>query len=172
MKLTIPCALALALTATGLLFSQQGGQAPKGRGNGLIRPFADVTKDLKGKIERVTVHGKSLEGNLEGDSADREVLVYLPLSYGREANRRYPTVYLLHGYGLNAERWVGFINVANAEKEGVAKEMILVMPDAFTLYNGSMYSSSITIGDWEGFLTGDLVQYVDSHYAAAQEVAV
>ena len=27
--------------------------------------------------------------------------------------------------------------------------MILVLPDAFTVYNGSMFSSSPTTGDWE-----------------------
>jgi hypothetical protein len=33
-----------------------------------------------GKYERVKVHGKSLEGNLSGDSADRDVSIYLPPS--------------------------------------------------------------------------------------------
>jgi S-formylglutathione hydrolase FrmB len=44
------------------------------------------------------------------------------------------------------------------------KGMILVNPDAYTIYNGSMYSSSVTIGDWESFIADDLVSYVDSHY--------
>src|SRR5450631_4187577 len=124
----------LALVATGFLFSQEiGDKQAKAKGNSLIRPLADVENDLKGKLERIKVHGKSLEGNLEGDSADREVFVYLPASYALEAGRRYPVVYLLHGYGLKAEQWVGFLNVASAEKNvvaGTAKEMILVMPDA------------------------------------------
>jgi enterochelin esterase-like enzyme len=62
---------------------------------------------------------------------------------------------------------VGFLNVASAEKNvaaGTAKEMILVMPDAYSLFNGSMYSNSVTTGDWEGFLTDDLVTYIDTHY--------
>src|SRR6185312_11512319 len=42
--------------------------------------------------------------------------------------------------------------------------MIVVLPDTQTLYNGSMYSSSVTTGDWEGFITRDLVAYIDSHY--------
>jgi enterochelin esterase-like enzyme len=45
-----------------------------------------------------------------------------------------------------------------------AKEMILVLPDAFTVYSGSMYSNSPTTGNWEGFLSRDLVDYIDSHY--------
>src|SRR5579862_4569562 len=51
-----------------------------------------------GKIERIKIHGKALEGNLEGDPADRDVSIYLPPSYATERNRRYPVIYLLHGY--------------------------------------------------------------------------
>jgi enterochelin esterase-like enzyme len=172
-RFTIPvlCACSLALIFSALLPSQEKGDAPKGKGpgkgNGLIRPLADLEKDLKGKLERIKVHGKSLEGNLEGDSADRDVFVYLPPSYQREPNRRYPVVYTLHGYGLHAEQWVGFANFASLEKDvsgGTAKEMILVSPDAFSLHNGSFYSNSPTTGDWETFLAVELVGYIDSHY--------
>ena len=57
----------------------------------------------KGNVEHIKVHGKSLEGNLEGDSPDRDVFVYLPPSYAANSNQRYPVVYLLHGYGLTGE---------------------------------------------------------------------
>ncbi len=171
-KFTLPilscCAFALGFTA--LLPSQQPGDAQKGKqakGNNLIRPLADLEKDLKGKMERIKVHGKSLEGNLEGDSPDRDVFVYLPPSYATQPNRRYPVVYTLHGYGLHAEQWVGFANFANLEKDvaaGTAKEMILVAPDAYSLQNGSFYSNSKTTGDWETFVAVELVGYIDSHY--------
>ncbi len=62
-------------------------------------------------MERIKVHGKALEGNLEGDSADRDVLVYLPPSYGKQPNRRYPVVYFLHGYGIGAERYWDMMKV-------------------------------------------------------------
>src|SRR5437764_227794 len=84
--------------------------------NNLIQPLAELQKDLKGKLERITVHAKSLEGNLEGDSPDRDVFVYLPPGYERESGRHYPVVYTLHGYGLHAQQWVGFANVAGLEK--------------------------------------------------------
>jgi hypothetical protein len=35
----------------------------------------------KGTVEHIKVHGVSLEGNLEGDSPDRDVFIYLPPSY-------------------------------------------------------------------------------------------
>ena len=61
----------------------------------------------KGTYERIKVHGKSLEGNLAGDSADRDVSVYLPASYATDRARRYPVVYLLHGYTNSDEGWYG-----------------------------------------------------------------
>src|ERR1700678_4468050 len=61
----------------------------------------------KGSFERIKVHGKSLEGNLEGDSPDRDVSVYLPPSYATARTRRYPVVYLLHGYTNSDEGWFG-----------------------------------------------------------------
>jgi S-formylglutathione hydrolase len=132
----------------------------------------------KSSFERIKVHGKSLEGNLEGDSPDRDVSVYLPPSYATARNRRYPVVYLLHGYTNSDEGWFGpvvksgFLTAnttlpAVADKamtEGGTSEMILVMPNAYTIYQGSMFSNSVTTGDWEGYVTHDLVSYIDSHY--------
>jgi enterochelin esterase-like enzyme len=151
--------------------SQEKGDAPKAKapakGNNLIRPLAALEQDLKGKLERIKVHGKSLEGNLEGDSPDRDVFVYLPPSYQSEPNRRYPVVYTLHGFGLHAEQWVGFANFAALEKDvaaGTAKEMILVAPDAYSFHMGSFYSNSAATGDWETFVAQELVGYIDGHY--------
>lgn len=121
-----------------------------------------------GVVQRIKVHGASLEANLEGDSPDRDVAVYLPPSYATAHKRRYPVLYLLHGYGRTVEGWVPFIDLpGSADRDiasGAAKEMIVVIPDANTLYGGSMYSSSPTTGDWEAYVTRDLVAYIDGHY--------
>jgi len=42
--------------------------------------------------------------------------------------------------------------------------MIVVLPDSKTVYNGSMYSSSVTTGDFEKFIWHDVVNYIDAHY--------
>jgi S-formylglutathione hydrolase FrmB len=42
--------------------------------------------------------------------------------------------------------------------------MIVVMPNAYTRYQGNMYSNSVTTGDWETYVARDLVAWVDSHY--------
>jgi enterochelin esterase-like enzyme len=118
-------------------------------------------------VEHIKVHGTSLEGNLEGDAVDRDVFVFLPPSYASEKSRRYPVVYALHGYSIGAEQWTHEIHVPQTIEGAFAqgaKEMIVVLPDSKTVHNGSMYSSSVTTGDFEQFIAHDLVAYVDAHY--------
>ena len=126
----------------------------------------------QGTVERIKVHGASLEGNLDSDSPDRDVSVYLPPSYKAEKSRRYPVVYMLHGFTDDDAKWFGLVKhwinfpevVNKALADGKTREMIMVMPNAFTRFKGSMYSSSAAIGDWETFITKELVGYIDSHY--------
>jgi len=125
-----------------------------------------------GSIDSITVHGASLVGNLIGDSPDRHVTVYLPPSYRSQPNRRYPVVYMLHGFTDSDLKWFGgpggWMNLKEVADEsmssGASKEMILVVPNANNAFHGSFYSSSVTIGDWEGFIARDLVSYIDQHY--------
>ena len=60
------------------------------------------------KVERIKVHGKGLEGNLAGDSPDRDVSVYLPPSYQTDKKRQYPVIYFLHGFTESDDKWYGF----------------------------------------------------------------
>ena len=143
-----------------------------------VATFAPLTGQDRsarhGTTERIKVHGRSLEGNLEGDSPDRDVSIYLPPTYTDHPNRRYPVLYMLHGFtdtdakwfGLDAHSWMMPLPaiIDKALEEGATREMIVVMPNAYTRYKGSMYSNSITTGDWERFIAGDLVGRIDSHY--------
>jgi S-formylglutathione hydrolase FrmB len=118
-------------------------------------------------VEHIKIHGTALEGNLEGDAVDRDVIVFLPPSYQKDKKRRYPVVYALHGYSIGAEQWTHEIHVPQTIEGAFAKgsqEMIVVLPDSKTVYNGSMYSSSETTGDFEKFIWHDVVNYIDAHY--------
>jgi S-formylglutathione hydrolase FrmB len=121
----------------------------------------------QGKLEKVRAHGRSLEGNLQGNDADRDVHVYLPPSYA-QGNKRYPVIYFLHGYAVTADVYVtSVLNIPAATDAAMADsklEAIIVMPDAFTRFGGSFYSNSPVIGDWESFIATDLVAWIDSHY--------
>lgn len=138
----------------------------------MTSPLYSAPAHPAGHFERIVVHGPTLAGNLEGDSPDREVSIYLPPSYAKAPDRRYPVLYLLHGFTDSDDLWFGlkgphFVNVQRAADAAYAQgvhEMIIVMPNAYTKYAGSMYSNSIVTGDWEAFVTHDLVRYVDAHF--------
>jgi S-formylglutathione hydrolase len=160
-------ALALLLLlppVTAKAQSQSPGRAPAAGAPGAVA--------LKGTLQRIKVHGRALEGNLMGETASPDVSIYLPPSYSRETNRRYPVVYLLHGYtntdlGYFAADGSGRQLHAIADRvygTNPAREMILVMPNAMNAFGGSMYSNSVTAGDWESYVAEDLVAYMDKNY--------
>ncbi|MBC8217213.1 MAG: ester cyclase [Planctomycetes bacterium] len=129
------------------------------------------------------IHSPSLEGNLLGDPATRPVLVYLPPSYETSPEKRYPTVYLLHGYDTNHNCYtssgvnlaiksltgidlgadVGSI-VADLSAAGQMDELIIVLPNAVNSLGGSMYERSPLIGDYRDYIAKDLVTYIDGKY--------
>ena len=125
---------------------------------------------LKGKLERIKVFGRSLEGNLLGESAEPEVSIYVPPSYSTDRTRRYPVVYMLHGYTNSDLGYFGpegrqaHVIAERAFGSGAANEMILVMPNCMNAFGGCMYSSSVTTGDWERYVAEDLVAYMDKNY--------
>ncbi len=160
-----------ARTSTSILcvVALVAGLAIALHGQGRGAPPAAPAGPRIGKVERVTVHGKSLEGNLEADSPDRGVTVYLPPSYLSDQARRFPVVYLLHGYGGSDDTFTTRLARLQESGDRLAaapgfSEAIVVTPDAYTLHKGSMYSNSATTGDWERFIAEDLVAYMDSHY--------
>ncbi|MFT4091987.1 MAG: alpha/beta hydrolase-fold protein, partial [Asticcacaulis sp.] len=106
----------------------------------LCLPFglANAATSQTVTTERITIHSPSIAGNLEGNSADRGVIVYLPPDYHANPDKRYPVVYALHGYSINNEIWTKEINtpqtIDNAYAAGL-KGMIIVLPDSRTLHN-------------------------------------
>ncbi len=63
----------------------------------------------------------------------RRLHVYTPPGYGKDPERKYPVLYLLHGSGDNDSHWmhIGRANVIadNLIAEGKAVPMLIVMPD-------------------------------------------
>lgn len=117
-------------------------------------------------VEAAQVRGASLEGNLEGNSPVREVMVVLPPSYATDPDRRFPVVYYLHGFAISGRDFYDYMQVPTAVAQNAAegREFIVVVPDTLTAMGGSMYSNSVTTGNFRDFVATDLVAYVDSHY--------
>jgi S-formylglutathione hydrolase FrmB len=104
--------------------------------------------------------------------------VYLPPGYDRDAERRYPTIYWLHGYtgfGLRAAQehpWVPSLPelMERVIDEG-APPAILVMADGWTRFGGSQYLNSAANGDYEDSIVRDLVAWIDGRYRTLPEAA-
>src|SRR5688572_24450190 len=70
-------------------------------------------------IERIKINSPAIAGNLEGNSADRDVIVMLPAGY-KTSRARYPVLYALHGYSIGAEQWLGEIHAPQTVEGGFA----------------------------------------------------
>jgi len=84
--------------------------------------------------------------------------VILPSDYAA-SERRYPVLYLLHGYTDHYPAWVSYTNLADYAHR---YREIIVMPEG----DNGFYTNSATDPRlaWEDFLILDLIPYVDGHY--------
>lgn len=90
--------------------------------------------------------------------------VVMPDSYSL-SNKRYPVVYLLHGYGGNYLGWA-----KNSEVEALADQhqLIIVMPDGNV---GSWYIDSPVKANsrFETYIYKDVIGYIDKHYRSINQ---
>lgn len=119
------------------------------------------------RIKMVKFYGKSLEKNLLGEKAEREIGIYLPYNYENE-NTSYPVIYFLVGYGnrvFDFQQWSNLEKTIKIMREDKSiKDMIVVIVDGETKAGGSFYVNSPTFGNWEEYISKDLVEYVDNNY--------
>lgn len=133
-----------------------------------LAAFAAVPAEAQeqARLNWAEVHSAAIEGNLEGNSAQRKVLVVTPPGYDEHSGKRYPVVYFLHGYWMPLEaQQEGFrLHEAVQAAAEAGNELIMVMPDGFSKLRGGFYSSSPTSGDYESFVADELVAWVDKNY--------
>lgn len=124
-------------------------------------------------------HGRysaQLRNFLLADPADRippgRTWVYLPTGYDAPGNatRRYPVVYLIHGYPSASYDWFGAGGAGNIaalmQQQDLIKPMIIVAPDASGGTRRDTECMDSTTGGprLESFLTGALVRAIDSRF--------
>ena len=79
-------------------------------------------------------------------------------------------IYLLNGWGDTDRTWIdeSWVNVPQILDQYFAgethREMIVVIPSGFTKFGSTFYTNSIATGNWEDFISYDLVAYIDSQY--------
>ena len=125
--------------------------------------LGQLTQD-SGDFETGEITSEALANNLIGDPATREYEVYLPPGY-HTSESRYPVVYALHGYTLDCESMTPMgSELSRLIASGEAREMILVFVDGQNSFDGSLYLSSPTIGDYETYVVRELVAHIDASY--------
>lgn len=129
----------------------------------LLLPASAIAQN--GRIERGQITSEALAANLLGDPATRNYQVYLPPSYDLSTNR-YPAIYVLHGYGGDE---TGLVSILQSSLNSLIRqrqigEMMAVFVNGANRLHGSFYLSSPVIGDFETYITRDLVQLIDEHY--------
>ncbi len=109
-----------------------------------------------------------LKGNALGDPVDRDLYCYLPPTYSRSQDR-YPVIYWLSGFTgngkmmFNYDPWAESIDrrLDRLISEGTMPPCICVLPDCFTRLGGSQYADSSATGQYETYITQELVPFVD-----------
>lgn len=114
-------------------------------------------------------YGKTYEKEMNSTilGVTKKYCIYLPASYQTETERSYPVLYLLHGYTDTHVGWrdLGHINeIANQIiGTGDACEMIIVMPDAGTDYDGYF---NVEGWAYEDYFFKELIPYIEKEYRA------
>jgi enterochelin esterase-like enzyme len=112
------------------------------------------------EIRKIKFHSKAL-------NQEMNMSVYLPKGY--TTDKTYPVLYMLHIYGAN-HAWV-FNTLKmnqNADKlieEGQVEPFLIVTPHLYKSFG----LNTTDRGNYEDFLTQDVIEYVQSHYSAAND---
>jgi putative tributyrin esterase len=85
--------------------------------------------------------------------------IIFPTGYGASKTRRYPVLYLLHGY---TDDYSGWVTKSNLLQHTARFQEIVVNPEGGVSWYVNNYVDPKQ--QWEDYLIDDLIPYVDSHY--------
>ncbi|MDE5550375.1 MAG: esterase [Bacteroidaceae bacterium] len=125
------------------------------------RDFYALKNVPHGNVQQVFFHSPST-------NAERRAFVYTPAEYSKNPNKRYPVLYLQHGWGEDETAWSnqGHANLImdNLIAEGKCKPFIIVMTYGMT--NDVKFGGigQFTAKEFETVLVDELIPYVDSNF--------
>jgi S-formylglutathione hydrolase FrmB len=127
--------------------------------------------EKQGSVVILRHESEILKNNPLGDKHIRDVCVYLPHGY-ETSEKRFPAVYCLTGFTGRGKMLLNDNAFAPnlAERmdqliaDGKINPMIVVMPNCFTYYGGSQYINSAATGNYEDYLTQEIIPFVDENF--------
>ncbi len=125
----------------------------------------------RGRIETIDIDSPALAKNLLGDPSHRRLSVYLPEGYDH-TDQDYPLLVDLVGFtgsGPKHLSWTGFgesvpQRLDRLVSDGKMGPVIAAFPDCFTSLGGNQYVNSDAMGGWADFLTGEMLERIDSKF--------
>jgi enterochelin esterase family protein len=125
----------------------------------------------QGTVKILRHTSEILQNNPLRDPHVRDLFVYLPPEY-ETSDKIFPVVYCLTGFTGRGKMFLNdnafSPNLAQRLDKLIANEtikpLIAVMPDCFTRYGGSQYINSSATGDYEDYLTKEIVPFVDREF--------
>jgi enterochelin esterase-like enzyme len=120
----------------------------------------------EGTLRFLKITSTALQGNLLGDPAEQDVAVYLPPGYD-QGERRYPVLYLLHGFAGGIADWTQHWDLKGAMDAVIGSgqtPFLVVMPNGNTRLGGGFYLDSPVSGKWETYLLSELVPVIDRDF--------
>lgn len=121
---------------------------------------------LKGTVEEVVVPAPSLANNIIDEDLEKKVEVYLPVDY-ETSGLEYPVLYFLPGFDDSNSNYMN--TFASALNDAQVKDMIVVSVNGRNKFNGSFYGNSPVIGNWEDYISQDVVNFIDENYRTVQD---
>ncbi len=121
----------------------------------------EQTEGADHKIIITQIPAPSLSNNIIEESLEKEIHIYLPPEYDK-SDKRYPVIYYLPGFGDPPS--VNLRKMDSLIQDGTIQEMIIVAINGRSKLGGSFYTNSPVTGNWEDFITRDVVSYIDENY--------
>ncbi|MCY2954433.1 MAG: alpha/beta hydrolase-fold protein [Planctomycetota bacterium] len=114
-----------------------------------------------GRVQQVLFPSKST-------NTSRRAFVYTPPDYDKDQTKRYPVLYLQHGWGEDETAWSnqGRANLImdNLIAEGKTKPFLIVMTYGMTNDTRPGGLASFNIGPFQTVLVDELIPYIDANF--------
>ena len=136
------------------------------------RAGAPWAHEFAGRLDDRVVDSQALTGNPLGDPHVRPLIVQLPPTYDAEPERRFPTIYVLQGFGNQVDTWRNRRSYQRTPLEeldvrfasGEVPPAIVAYVDAWTSLGGSQFIDSPGTGRYATYLCEEVVAFVDAEY--------
>ncbi len=137
-------------------YALNGCNVPPAQAATATGPARPVSFGGKGKVQDQTIFSQSINKSLP-------YRVYLPRDY-ETSGKRYPVLYMLHGYGGNYVEWdaYGLLGIADDLMGGAQiQPFIIVLPSGEQSY----WVNQANCGPrWADYVSQDLVKFMDATY--------